>query len=510
MRSLFAKIMLAQVVAVVLALFVMTAITRFSLDRGFINFLERQESAVLEYLAPELAELYTEQGGWEFLRDRPENWRRVLRQAHQSRPDPVGPGSGERAPQGPGLHEPGMHATWAPPGDEQRHWLRPFDRLRLRDRLFLLDQERRHVAGAAATNVSDLTLEAIRAGGATVGWIGFVPMNEGVPPEAQRFLREQLRVLVVSLLIALGLAAMLGYGLARHLSRPVRRLDEAVRDLSRGQFERRAQVASRDEIGRLGANVNRLAETLENSRSARRRWTADIAHELRTPLAILKGEVEALADGVRQTDARMLASLREEIDHLSALVDDLQALALADAGVLNLRQEPVDLRALSQQVCGAFGDRLAGRNIALEIDAPHAVTVSADPQRLSQLLRNLLENCARYVNAGGRVRVGVHTGPAGAAGSAERTAGAAGRVAHLVVEDSGPGVGDAQLERLFERFYRVEEGRSRAGGGSGLGLSICRSIAEAHGGRIWAARSGLGGLAVHLELPTVEGSCDAA
>jgi two-component system sensor histidine kinase BaeS len=509
MKSLFAKILLAQVVAVVLALCVVMVITRSSLDHGFIGFLERQEEAVLEYLAPALAELYGEQGGWAFLRDQPENWRRVLRQARQSRTEPGAPA--------PRPYEPAPHAALHPAGDEQLHWLRPFDRLRLRDRLFVLDHDRQHVAGAAATNVSDLRLEAIEAGGATVGWIGFVPMREGVPPEAQRFLREQLRVLVVSLLIALGLAALLGYALARHLSRPVRRLDETVRDLSRGQFEKRAQVAGGDEIGRLGANVNRLAETLEKNRSARRRWMADIAHELRTPLAILKGEVAALADGVRHADERMLASLGEEIDHLSALVDDLQALALADAGALSLRQEPVDLRALTEQVCAAFRDRLGGRNIELELATPHDVSVFADLQRLGQLLHNLLENCARYVDAGGRVRVGLETGVGSAPGPADQAAGPAARraavvavrVARLVVEDSGPGVADGQLERLFERFYRVEEGRSRAGGGSGLGLSICRSIAEAHGGRIWASHSRLGGLAVHLELPAAEPSRDA-
>jgi two-component system sensor histidine kinase BaeS len=281
----------------------------------------------------------------------------------------------------------------------------------------------------------------------------------------------------------------------------VRRLDATVSDLSRGQFEERARVTSTDEIGRLAVNVNRLAETLEKNRTARRRWMADIAHELRTPLAVLKGEVEALADGVRQSDERMLGSLSEEIDHLSALVDDLQALALADAGALNLQQEPIDLRALTQQVCDAFRDRLAARNIALELSAPEAVTVAADPQRIRQLLHNLLENCARYVNAGGRVRVcllnAVHAAPR----PPDRTAPAGRTVVELVVEDSGPGVGDGQLEQLFERFYRVEEGRSRAGGGSGLGLAICRSIAEAHGGRVWATHSQLGGLAVHFQLP---------
>jgi two-component system sensor histidine kinase BaeS len=192
---------------------------------------------------------------------------------------------------------------------------------------------------------------------------------------------------------------------------------------------------------------------------------------------------------VRQPDQRVLASLTDEINQLSVLVDDLQSLALADAGALSLRQETVDLRALAQQACEAFHDRLAGRGIALELNAPDPVSASADPRRLRELLHNLLENCARYVDAGGRVRVSV------------RAASGAASVA-LLVEDSGPGVAEEQLERLFERFFRVERGRSRAGGGSGLGLAICRRIAEAHGGHIRAARSTLGGLAIHVDLPS--------
>ena len=466
-KSLFTKILLAQVTAVVLALAVVTLITRSSLDRGFIDFLERQEAEVLDNLAPALGDLYTDQGGWAFLRGQPEAWHRVLR---QTRPLHAGPGPGP------------------PPGHEPLRWLRSFDRLKLRDRLFLLDGERLYLAGAQVTNPQELPLQAVTAGNATVGWIGFVPMREGLPPEAQRFLRGQVRILFVSLLVALALAALLAWFLARHLSRPVKQLDETVRDLSHGQYERRARVAGRDEIGRLGHNVNRLAQSLEQNRSARNRWMADIAHELRTPLAILKGEVEALVDGVRQPDQRVLASLTEEINQLSVLVDDLQSLALADAGALSLRQEAVKLRALAQQACEAFRDRLAGRGIALELDAPDPVSASADPQRLRQLFHNLLENCARYVDACGRVRVSVRTG-SGAAPVA------------LLVEDSGPGVADEQLEQLFDRFYRVGQGRSRAGGGSGLGLPICRSIAEAHGGQIRAGRSALGGLAIRVELP---------
>jgi len=486
MRSLFAKILLAQVVAVALALVVVVIITRASLDRGFIDFLERQERGVLEHLAPVLAEHYAAQGSWEFLRNEPHNWMHVLHEARPLRPDAAGRGPPPSPRLGPprGAGPPGSGAA----AGEPLRWLRSFDRLQLRQRLFLLDEQHEYLAGARVAAAGRQPLEPVVAGGSTVGWVGFVPMRQGLPPEARRFLRDQLWVLAVSLLVALLLAGGLGYALARHLSGPVRRLDETVSALSRGHYARRAAVTGRDEIGRLADNVNRLAETLEQNRSARRRWMADIAHELRTPVAILKGEVEALADGVRPADRRTFASLAEEIDQLGVLVDDLQSLALADAGALNLQQQAVDLPELLQQSAEAFRERMADRGIHLELATPAALRLLADPLRLRQLLHNLLENAARYVDDGGWVRL-----------IAERSAATVG----IRLEDSGPGVDEEHLGRLFERFYRVEQGRSRAGGGSGLGLAICRSIVEAHGGRIRAERSPLGGLAFCLEIPGV-------
>lgn len=483
MRGLLTKILAAQILSVVLALLVIVIATRVSLQQGFLEFLERQEAAVLDTLAPVLADIYQAQGGWDFLRDRPFHWQRILRRnpslhTETGLPGPPRAGRGPR-PFGGGPPGPGA-------GEEQLRWLRTLDRLQLRDRLFLLDGARAWVAGARDVEAGARTLAPVEAEGATVGWIGFAPMDRARPPEVERFLRGQLRTLILSLLLAFGLAAGLGLLLARHLTRPVRELEATVRGLAHGHFERRAEVSSGDEIGDLAQHINHLAETLEKNRSSRRRWMADIAHELRTPVAILKGEIEALTDGVRAPDARAMASLGEEIDQLSALVDDLQTLALADAGALNLRREPIDIGELVQQVAGSFEDRLAARGIALELDLPGALTMEADAQRLRQLLQNLLENCARYAEDGGRVRVL-------AVPEAEGL--------RLSVEDSGPGVDDGQLELLFERFYRSQPGRSRTGGGSGLGLSICRNIVEAHGGTIRAERSPLGGLAIHVRFP---------
>jgi two-component system sensor histidine kinase BaeS len=478
MKGVLAKILAAQIISVVLALLVMLIAARISLHRGFIEFLERQEAVVLDNLAPELAEIHESQGGWGVLRESPRHWRGILHHnpSIQSR-------AGGRGPAPPG--------GWrAPPGplvaNQQLRWLRTLDRLQLRDRLFLLDAQRDYVAGARNVPPGGRLLVPVTADGATVGWIGFAPLDRARPPEVERFLGSQLRTLVGSVLFALGLAAGLGFLLARHLSRPVRELGRTVTALSHGDYDRRVGVASGDEIGKLALDINRLAETLDKNRSSRQRWMADIAHELRTPVAILKGEIEALTDGVRVPDLAAMASLGEEIDQLSVLVDDLQTLALADAGALNLRREPVALGNLVEQLADSFRDRLVARGISLELRITPNSTVVADAQRLRQLLQNLLENCARYVETGGRVRVTLEPAP--------------GEI-QLVIEDSGPGVAESELGLLFDRFYRVERGRSRVGGGSGLGLSICRNLVEAHGGRIQAGASELGGLAVAIRLP---------
>jgi two-component system sensor histidine kinase BaeS len=498
MRTLFSRILLAQVVAVVLALIVVTLITRASLNQGFKDFLERQEAGVLQTLAPTLGDFYESRGSWDFLRDNPQNWQRIWR---QSRSQQGGPAQ-DRPPQGrppqrrpsPGSTGPRRGRTrdgaFPPPEPSTPaqfpHWPGSPGPGKLRDRLFLLAEDHSRIAGAETDGLDGITLEAIQVDGEVVGWIGFIPMGNVLPPDAEHFLDRQIRITLISLAIALSVAAALAFLLARNVSRPVRQLGNTVRDLSRGEYQARARVGTQDEIGDLAAHVNQLADSLEQNRTARQRWMADIAHELRTPVAILKGEIEALADGVRQSDDRMSTSLREEVDQLSVLIDDLQTLALSDAGALNIKKDTLDISGLVRQCVESFRDRLAAREILVELQLEEPLTISADQTRLRQLLHNLLENNCRYVKPAGRVRVALtqHQG-----------------LAELVVEDSGPGIAKEQMSRLFDRFYRVEGSRSRSSGGSGLGLSICKNIVEAHGGSIYAEHSEMGGLKIRILLP---------
>lgn len=483
MKTLFSRILLAQVVAVLLALTVVTVITRASLIQNFKGFLEAQEPNVLQTLVPVFAEIYESREGWDFLRENPQAWQRIWR---LSRPQP---GDGRPRRPGPRRGGPGDR-----PGSREiaqddyqlLRWMRPPERGVFRDRLYLLDENQTWVTGAGGAPKSPGSVEAITIRGETVGWIGFAPMGRVLPPDAERFLGGQVRITIISFAIALVVAAALAFLLARKVSRPVRQLADIIRKLSSGNYDSRVPVESGDEIGVLAGHVNLLAETLEKNRTARQRWMADIAHELRTPVAILKGEVEALADGVRPADERMSASIHEEIDQLSKLVDDLQTLAMSDAGALNIRKEAVDLSELLRQSVDAYRDRLADRSISVDLQLAETRHVLADPQRLRQLLLNLLENCNRYVQEGGRVRLVL----AQLANGVE-----------ITLEDSGPGLEPDQLGRLFERFYRAEGSRSRSSGGSGLGLSICKNIVEAHGGSIQADHSPLGGLLIRFSLP---------
>jgi len=225
---------------------------------------------------------------------------------------------------------------------------------------------------------------------------------------------------------------------------------------------------------------------LQNHRDARRRWGADIAHELRTPLSVLRGEIQALQDGVRAPTPAALDSLNTECERLGGLIEDLYQLSLADAGALEYRFERIDLGELVREALEAQRRACTDAGLALEEAVAEGIEIRGDARRLTQLVDNLIANARRYTDAPGRIRVEL-------ARTRDGT--------RLVVEDTAPGVPAHALPRLFERLYRVESSRSRAAGGAGLGLAICRAIVEAHGGRIDAAPSSLGGLRIVTDLP---------
>eukprot|EP01032_Pedospumella_encystans_P028457 gene28457-32142_t len=252
----------------------------------------------------------------------------------------------------------------------------------------------------------------------------------------------------------------------------------------------RIEVGSNDELGHLAKDFNRMAQTLEHTERARRTFMADISHELRTPLAVLRAELEAIQDGIRPTTAQSVDAMHAEVGRLGKLVDDLHDLSLTDIGAMTYRRTPIDVATVLRTAVGGMQGRLEAEGLELRVHvAPAPLSISGDERRLQQLIANLLENSLRYTDRGGVVQVRADRHESGV---------------RIVVEDSAPGVPLDKLEKLFERFYRVEGSRNRASGGSGLGLAICRNIVEAHEGRIQAQASPFGGLRIVIDLPGID------
>jgi len=233
--------------------------------------------------------------------------------------------------------------------------------------------------------------------------------------------------------------------------------------------------------------VNAMAAALQENDQQRRKMLADVSHELRTPLTVIRGEIEALLDGIRQADPKALESLHAEVLRLNKLVDDLHQLALADAGDLHYARRHLDFVQLVSEVADRFKPRAEKNGLRMMTKTPaQELHVHADAGRLTQVVTNLLENSVRYTDAGGSIVLSLRKD---------------GKHSELCIEDSAPGVPDGAHVRLFERLYRVDQARNRGRGGSGLGLSICKSIVEAHQGRILAMPSSLGGLKFLIRLP---------
>jgi two-component system sensor histidine kinase BaeS len=330
----------------------------------------------------------------------------------------------------------------------------------------------------------------IKVEGKVVGRMRLVPLRQAIGSDASAtgFLREQMQSLLLLSGALILLAILAAIWLARHLLRPVEALREVTSRIACGEFDARAPLLSRDELAELALYVNAMAEALEESEQQRRKMLADVSHELRTPLTVIRGEIEALLDGIRKADAGALASLHAEVLRLNKLVDDLHQLTLADAGDLQYQWQEVDLSQLLLPILARYQPR--AQQVGLDLSwslPPSAVNMrKADAGRLTQVLTNLLENSVRYTDSGGQIVVALTQ---------------ANRMAELTVEDSAPGVSQEAYSAMFDRLYRADAARSRARGGSGLGLAICKALVEAHGGSIVALPSVLGGVKMLIRLP---------
>ena len=306
--------------------------------------------------------------------------------------------------------------------------------------------------------------------GQPVGRLYILPMEESSLSGVESFLNAANRNLLWGALVG-GLAAvLLALALSRRILGPVEDLTAAARQIAKGDLSQRVAVQSRDEVGELARAFNDMADGLARLEALRRNMVTDVAHELRTPLSNIRGYLEAFRDGVVEPDLEIIESLYEEALLLNRLVDDLQELSLAEAGQLRLECRPVALPDVVNRAMEAVRARAADKGVALQVDMPPELPpVQADPHRVEQILGNFLSNALTHTPSGGEI--------ISAAQARE------GEV-EISVSDTGEGIPPEHLPYIFERFYRVDRSRSRATGGTGLGLTIAKQLVEAHGGWI--------------------------
>jgi two-component system sensor histidine kinase BaeS len=475
------KIFIAFTLMSLLVVVLMVGLIRFYVTRNFADYVNKSLLERYSDFADALATEYQTHRGWQALKDNPGRWQEILKSSLPRTEFDL-----QRAiPQSSGVESEGSNSS-----DRELPSSGPSRRiLRLARRLVLFDADKKHIAGGRARVSHDsYTLLAIAVDDKTVGWLGLHKRENLSNPLAVGFLKQQSQMLYFIGGGILVLAAIVALLLSRHLLAPVRKLTAGTRTLASRQFDTRIRVESNDELGQLAADFNAMAQTLEDYERMRRQWISDISHELRTPLSILGGEIEALKDGIRQVNQDSLDSLYSEVRYLSKIVTDLHELSLADTGALSIQKVPVDLPAILNETLGRFNQRFSENQITIEnnLEKSPPISVIGDADRLQQLFSNLLENTLRYAVAPVTLKIGQ-----------KRTEN---RLV-LFFEDSGPGVPAQALERLFDRLYRVDRSRSRTHGGSGLGLSICKSIVTALGGEIRAVNGYSGGLRIEVELP---------
>ena len=441
--GLFGRIMLAFLVVIVAGGLLATWLARRTVASQFALYTTTGGQRLAQGLVPDLAAYYIERGSWEGVTE-------VLSSsAGHGMMDNMGMGIG-----GPMLSMMGY-------------------------RVLVIDTSGRVVADTggdmASTQVDTSVLQEngtfITDGEEVIGAV-LVTADVQAEEQGERFLGVMNRAILFSVFLAGALALVFGGLIVWRVVRPLKNLTMAASAVAAGDLSQRVSVPPGDEISDLADAFNRMAVQLDRAEVLRQQLTADIAHELRTPITVIQGNIEALQDGIFPLTQEALEPILDKTLLLRRLVEDLRQLALAESGQLSLIPEPLDLGHLADQALDAFRPSAEARGVELSlIPADNLPLVRADRQRVQQVLDNLLSNALRYTPDGGRITVGL---------ARENES------IRVTMTDTGPGIPVEVLPNVFERFYRADQSRERLsdGGGSGLGLAVARSIIEAHGGRI--------------------------
>jgi two-component system sensor histidine kinase BaeS len=468
--KIFPKLFLASSMSFLVVIGLMLFVIQWRFQQDLTRYINNIETNQLEIFASELEEYYAEVQTWDFLESNPRIAELILRESRSFDQNIIIVPRAMR---------------------ERRRFRFSFDETRdarAMGRLILLDQEKEVIIGTKELP-ENLIQIPINFEQEVVGTLALLPSNQLFESIDLQFADAQRQALYLSGFVALLIAAIISLILTQNISGPIRKLARATRSLISGEFKTRVNIKNKDELGKLSRDFNILAKTLDKEAEAADKWLADISHELRTPLAILKSELEAIEDGIREFDEETLNSLTHEVKRINTLVNDLYELSLSDLGAMKYQMVETDIKANIESSIESFRDRYREAEIDITIDLDKAENILGDQHRLTQLFTNLLENTLKYTDGPGTLKISMQ-----------------GIDNKIIISfaDSAPGVDEETLDKIFDRFYRVELSRSREMGGAGLGLSICSEIVDAHSGSIKAKQSSIGGLEIVITFNKAE------
>ncbi|AZG75017.1 ATP-binding protein [Shewanella livingstonensis] len=458
------KFFLAFCITSFLAVCIMLALIMQNLSTGFHDFIKDAESSYVEQVSQKLAEFYQENGSWQSLKGDESNWRRLV-----------------------GTRRAGDdHASLSVPTDTTGI----SQLLQTQRRLSLYDVNKTVVVGRSQIDESLLT-QAIEYEGSVIGWLSYVPSQLAEQSPANIFLAEQYQSYVSITLAVIALAFVTAWLFSRHLVAPIFRVNQGTTQLIQGNLATRVVSNSNDELGVLTDNINILAQTLEKNKTERSKWMSDVAHELKTPLTVVRGQLNAIQDGIFKADEKRLQVMIDQIDGMSHLVGDIYQLSITDIGGLSYKKTLFNLVELLKDILLGFKVKTDEFGLALHCEALYLrenaeCFVIADRDRLTQLFINIMENSCRYTDAPGGITLSFRKDK---------------NNVEVIIEDTSPSIPEGAFTQVFERFYRVEQSRSREHGGSGIGLALCQQIIEAHQGTICAKKSDMGGVNMMITLP---------
>ena len=357
------------------------------------------------------------------------------------------------------------------------------DRLGLSSRLSLYDANRQFVVGEPSD--IPVSYRPIMVNNKVVGYLGLKPVLDQDDALSINFFSNQKRYLLLVYGLTFLTSLIAALLLATYFKKPIQRLLNATRELTKGHYQHQVKINRNDELGDLSTEINQLAVILDQHERSRRQWVADTSHELKTPLAVLQAQIEAMQDGIRKPTPEHFEAMLRQVTSLKKLTQDLADLAQAEAQQLTCYLAEVNPWNVLLQEAENFKPKFVQANLSISVQGEGA-NLQLDIDRFKQIMVNLLGNSIRYTEAGGEVRV--HTEQSATHWS-------------VIVDDSPFGLTDEQLARLGERFYRVDDSRTRSTGGTGLGLALSGKIAQALGGKLSFEHSPLGGLRCKLTFP---------